>query len=847
MPWRSPKERDMRDAGASPYDGLSETEAKARLERDGPNALPGSEAKSLWLIARDVLLEPMFLMLLVAGGLYLALGDLAEAIFLLMSVLVIIGITLAQQRKTQRALEALRDLSAPQARVIRDGRNIPISSAAVVVDDLLSLREGDRIAADGLLVSGHLEVDESLLTGESVPVGKVPRAGDASVLAGTVVTKGRGLARVSATGAATAMGRIGRDLSETMEATSGLQKASTRIVRLFALAAVFCAISLWLINWLWDRHSLMDSLLSAIALAMAILPEEFPVILTVFLALGAWRIAKQNVLTRRMSAVEALGAITVLAVDKTGTLTCNRMRVAELSVHHQHHTIHEREVPSACRSLVRAALLATPADTNDPMEQAILSLAALLPARERDAASATPVREYGLDPGLLTMTRAFDLTGGQPYELFAKGAPETIIELCKLDVAEQQQLGDEVHAMAQRGLRVIAVATAAWSNAEWPVTQRAFSYRFAGLMGLMDPPRPEATAAMAECFNAGIRVIMMTGDHPTTARAIATQVGLSDAPVLMTGSEMDALTDPQLSDRLRGVDVCARVQPSQKLRLVKVLQGLGEIVGMTGDGVNDAPALKAANVGVAMGEHGTDVARGAAALVLLDDNFASLVVAVRQGRRIYDNITKATRFVVAVHVPVVALALVPSLLHWPILLMPVQIVLLQLLIDPACSIVFEATADSSAIMRRPPRAMGESPFHGANLGYGIAQGAGIAMILLFAYAYGSHLGLGDEQGRAAVFLGLLVAVLLLTLVNQNLTRPLWDKDLAKNPSLKVLMGGLAVILLAVAGIPPLRSLLGFAAIGAGTVAFELSILAVCTLWLELLRLLVRRTPLAAID
>lgn len=837
----------MREGGPSPLAGLSEAEAKARLDRDGPNALPGSEPKSLWLIARDVLLEPMFLMLLVAGGLYLALGDLAEAIFLLMSVLVIIGITLIQQHRTQRALEALRELSAPQAHVIRDGKSLQISSADVVVDDVLSLREGDRIAADGLLLSGHLEVDESLLTGESVPVRKMPRTGEATILAGTVVTKGRGLAQASATGAATAMGHIGRDLSATIEATSGLQRASTRIVRLFALAAVFCAISLWLLNWLWDRHSLMDSLLSAIALAMAILPEEFPVILTVFLALGAWRIAKQKVLTRRMSAVEALGAITVLAVDKTGTLTWNRMRVAELNVHHQSHAVTEREVPSAYRSLVRAALLATPLDTNDPMEQAILSLAAALPARERDAARAMPVREYGLDPELLAMTRAFEGTGTEPCQLFAKGAPETIFELCNLSMAEQEQLGDEVHAMAQRGLRVIAVATSQWSDTEWPATQRAFSYRFAGLVGLMDPPRPEAAAAIAECFNAGIRVIMMTGDHPTTARAIATQVGLSSAPVLITGKEMEALTDQQLSEQLRHVDVCARVQPAQKLRLVKVLQGLGEIVGMTGDGVNDAPALKAANVGVAMGERGTDVARGAAALVLLDDNFASLVVAVRQGRRIYDNITKATRFVVAVHVPVVALALVPSLLHWPILLMPVQIVLLQLLIDPACSIVFEAIADSPAIMQRPPRAMGDSPFHGANLGYGIAQGAGVAIILLFGYAYGAHLGLGGEQGRAAVFLGLLVAVWLLTLVNQNLSRPLWHKDLGKNATLKALTGGLVLILLAVASIRPLRTLLGFGAVGASTLVFELSILSMCTLWLELLRRLARRTPLAAID
>jgi len=837
----------MRDGDRSPHDGLSQREAMARLDRDGPNALPGGEAKSVWLIARDVLLEPMFLMLLVAGGLYLALGDLAEAIFLLLSVLVIVGITLVQQRKTQRALEALRDLSAPQAHVIRDGREIQVPSTEVVVDDVLSLREGDRISADGELLSGHMEVDESLLTGESVPVRKAAHLGETSLLAGTVVTRGHCLARVHATGAATAMGHIGRDLSATMEITSGLQSASTRIVRLFALAAIFCATSLWLLNWLWDRHDPIDSLLSGIALAMAMLPEEFPVILTVFLALGAWRIAKRNVLTRRMSAVEALGAITVLAVDKTGTLTQNRMRVAELNMRHQRHVVTEGEVPSVYQSLVHDALLATPANTNDPMEQAILSLAASLPAAEREAAMATPVKEYGLAPELLAMTRAFEGDSGQPHLLFAKGAPETIIELCKLGVVERERLSNEVHAMAHHGLRVLAVATAQWSHPEWPATQRAFSYRFVGLLGLMDPPRPEVAAAIAECFNAGIRVIMMTGDHPATARAIAIRVGLSDVPTVITGKEMEALTDQQLSERLRVVDVCARVQPAQKLRLVRVLQSLGEVVGMTGDGVNDAPALKAANVGIAMGRRGTDVARGAAALILLDDNFASLVVAVRQGRRIYDNITKAARFVVAVHVPIVALALVPSLLHWPILLMPVQIVLLELLIDPACSIVFESAEASPTIMQRPPRRIGESPFRGVNLGYGIVQGLGVAAILLSAYARVPDLGMDSGQGRAAIFMGLLVAVLQLTLVNQNLSQPVWRKDLRKNRSLAGLVGGLTLILLAVASSSSLRSLLGFGAIGASTLAFGLPILVMCMLWLELLRVLARRTSLVAID
>lgn len=828
--------------------GLSQAEAKARLDRYGPNTLPGSKPKSLWSIARDVLIEPMFLMLLVAGGLYLVLGDLAEAIFLLMSVLVVIGITLLQERKTQRALEALRDLSAPQARVVRNGHEARIPSAEVVVDDVLSLREGDRIAADATLLGGYLEADESLLTGESVPVRKIPDPGDSSIFAGTVVTRGRGMARVTATATATALGRVGQALSSTMEVTSGLQRASRRLVRRFAVAAMVCAISLWLLNWLWDRHGLVDSLLSGIALAMAILPEEFPVILTVFLALGAWRIARQKVLTRRISAVEALGAITVLAVDKTGTLTQNRMRVAELHAGRHSFPAAEAGLPPEFHALVRFALLATPADSTDPMEQAIrLFGAERLDAGAHALTKAAAVKEYGLDPELLAMTRAFREAPNEPYLLSAKGAPEAVIELCGLTAAEQDVLGSEVHAMAERGLRVIGVAAGTWGEGDWPVTQRGFRYRFIGLVGLIDPPRPAAAAAIAECHAAGIRVIMMTGDHQATARAIAAQVGLSLAPKLITGAEMEALTDEQLGERLRHVDVCARVQPTQKLRLVKTLQQQGEVVGMTGDGVNDAPALKAANVGVAMGERGTDVAREAASLVLLDDDFASLVVAVRQGRRIYDNITKATRFVVAVHIPVVALALVPSLLHWPILLMPVQIVLLELLIDPACSIVFESAKASPAIMRRPPRPIGESPFRGVNLGYGIAQGMGLAAVLLLGYAFALGRGIGIEQGRAAVYVGLIVAVFLLTLANHDLSHALWRGRLADNPWLLRMLGGVGLMLAGIVSIPALRSMLGFGAPDATTLVFGSFMLAGCVIWLEAVRHLTRHTSLAIIE
>jgi Ca2+-transporting ATPase len=819
--------------------GLSEAEARERLLRDGPNVLPAHRPKSLWAIARGVLLEPMFLMLLFAGAVYLALGERSDALFLLLSVLVIVGITLVQERKTQRALEALRDLSAPQAHVIRDGLERRVPAADVVRDDVLVLREGDRVAADATLLDGHLEADESLLTGESSPVAKSASGASRAIFAGTVVTRGRGTSRVVGVASETAIGRIGKALADTVETVSPLQKASRGLIRNFALAAVACAVGLTLLDWLWDGHTLLDSLLAGVALAIAILPEEFPVILTVFLALGAWRIARHKVLARRIAAVETLGAITVLAVDKTGTLTQNRMTVAELHADDGHVAAGDAPLPAPFRELARLALLATPPGSADPMEQAIRTFAAShLHARDLALAD-NAAKEYALTPDLLAMSRAAPLGQGR-YAIGTKGAPEAVMELCGLNSAEQESWNRRLHAMAARGMRVLAVAGADGHEASWPDTQRGLHLRFAGLLGLIDPPRAEAAAAMAECRAAGIRVMMMTGDHEVTARAIAMQVGLSQAPRLMSGSELESLDDERLAARLATVDVCARVQPTQKLRLVRALQRRGEVVGMTGDGVNDAPALKAADAGVAMGGRGTDVARAAAALILLEDDFASLVAAIRQGRRIYDNIVKATRFVVAVHVPVVVLALLPSLLHWPILLMPLQIVLLELLIDPACSIVFEAAPASPRIMSRPPRAIGDSPFRLTNLGYGAAQGAGLAAILVVCYGAVLTARESAALARGITFVGLTMAVLLLTLANHQPTLPLWRAAWRENPWLPRLLGAGLLMLAAMAAVPPLRTILGLQPWDSETLLLVPTLLLASAVWLEIVRRAMRR-------
>jgi Ca2+-transporting ATPase len=818
-------------------EGLTPEEAQRRLAEHGPNLLPSGAPKSMFAIIAGVLIEPMFLMLLVAGGLYLALGDRAEAVFLLSFVFVVIGITLMQERKTQRALESLRDLSAPRALVIRGGQEIRIPGRDVVVGDLLVLHEGDRVAADATLLDGHLDVNESLLSGEPVPVTKLPGKDSGLLFASTVVTKGVGTAEVSATASTTAVGRIGQALASTTEAVSGMQLSSRKLVRNLTIGGLTIATAYCLLSWLWDGHAFLESVLSGIALSMAILPEEIPVILTVFLALGAWRISKHKVLTRRVPAVEALGAISVLAVDKTGTLTQNRMQVAELSAAGK--VFRDEDVdglPELFHELTEFAMLATPIDPFDPMEKAIQSFGLRwLSGTEHMHAEWTPEFEYGLSSDILAMTRVFHGSSTTQHLLATKGAPEAVIDLCHLAPAESDAILRQVETMAERGLRVLGVARGNWQGTQPPKSQHDFDFRFLGLVGFVDPPRPEVPAAIAECRKAGVRIIMLTGDHPATARAIARQVGLSERPDVITGPEIEMLTDQALLTRLQHVDLCARLQPVQKLRLVQVLRESGDVVAMTGDGVNDAPALKAADVGIAMGERGTDVAREAAALVLLDDSFASIVAAIRQGRLIYDNIIKATRFVFAVHMPIIALALVPAILHWPILLMPVHIVLLELLIDPACSIVFEAEPEAADIMTRPPRSPSESPFASVNLRYAVIQGVGFACVLLLGYFLLLSRGTSAFQSRTAVFTALVLGLFLLTLANRDPSHSVLGSITAKNPWLLRMFGGVMATLGAAIGVPFFRTVMGLAVPEFLTLIFSSLMLGTSLVWLEWLR------------
>ena len=805
-----------------PETGLSEAEAAARLAAEGPNELPSADGRSVARIAADVLREPMFLILIACGAIYLLLGDRQEALILLGFVIIVTAITLYQEQKTERALAALRDLSSPRALVLREGKRRRIAGREVVRGDLLVLSEGDRVPADAALIEcGNLTADESLLTGESVPVGKrawdgrspIGRPGGEDlpfVYAGTLVTHGHGLAGVQAVGPRTEMGRIGRALETATPEPSTLQREVTRLVgRVAVVAAALCVVVVVAYGL---TRAWLPGLLAGLTLAMAILPNEFPAVLTIFLALGAWRIARKRALARRLPVVESLGAATVLCVDKTGTLTLNQMSVARLVAEGQTFDVAAdpaAPLPEFVHQLVEYAILASQRDPFDPMERAFHALGERrLAGTEHLHPRWHLIREYPLSPRLLALSHVWRSPDGSDLVIAAKGAYEAVADLCHLPVEDRERLAAQAQRLAADGLRVLGVARARFRAGRLPEDQHDFDFELIGLAGLADPLRPGVRQAIAECHTAGMRVVMITGDHPRTAASIARQIGLGSPDEVLTGQDLEAMDEPGLVARLGSVNVFARVVPDQKLRLVRAFQARGEVVAMTGDGVNDAPALKAADIGIAMGGRGTDVAREASGLVLVDDDFSTIVTAVRLGRRVFANLSRAMAYILAIHVPIAGMTVAPVLFGLPLVLMPVHVAFLHLIIEPACSVVFEAEPEDPQVMRRPPRDPRAPLFGRALIGGSVMQGAAVLVILLALLVAVLRRGMGELDARAITFTALVVANLGLIL-GVGAGPGLRQRLRSRNTALWLVIGGGVVLLCLALYIPLFRTLFRF--------------------------------------
>lgn len=842
--------------------GLSNEEAARRLKEDGPNDMPSGKKRTVFATAYNIVREPMFILLIFAGGIYLVLGDLEEALILLSFVFLVMGITFFQQRRTDKALEALRDLSSPRALVIRGGKQERIAGLDVVRDDVLVLAEGDRVPADGLVLScSNLMIDESMLTGESIPVQKLPCDGfmemrqpggdqQPHVYAGTLVVKGHGLARVKAIGAQTEMGKIGKSLEEIEPETTLLQNETRLVVRNIAIFGLALCI-LVVVIYGATRNDWLKGLLVGITLAMAILPEEFPVVLTVFLTLGAWRMSKNQVLTRNMAAIETLGASTVLCVDKTGTLTLNRMTVRKIMSNGAYYDLDRSSsniLPEMFHELLEFSVLASQKDPFDPVEMAIAQLGErTLNNTEHLHHDWLLAREYELSPELMALSHVWRSPDGTDYIVAAKGAPEAIADLCHLDEARKERLSKQIDELASEGLRLLGVAKASFSPVHLPKNQHDFVFEFLGLIGLEDPIRPTVPRSVRECYEAGIRVVMITGDYPGTAKNIARQIGLKPDDRFMIGSELDRMDDMELQERIKDVNIFARVVPRQKLRIVNALKTNGEVVAMTGDGVNDAPALKAANIGVAMGARGTDVARESASLVLLDDDFASIEKAVRMGRRIYDNLKKAMSYIIAIHVPIAGMSLIPVIFKLPLVFAPVHIAFLEIIIDPASSLIFEAEPEEDNVMKRPPRRPDQRIFNKRNISISLFQGLSVLIIVAAVFGVSHARGIGDSEIRAMTFSTLVVANLALILTNRSWEHTIRETLRSPNVALWWILGGTVVVLGVSLYVPFARNFFQFGFLSGLELAVCLVAGSFSVVWFEALKIFSQRRKAPGFD
>lgn len=753
-----------------PLTGLSAAEAEALLKTHGPNTLKVASSRSLLTITLGTLHEPMFIFLLAAALLYLVVGDLGEGLFLLGGAALSIALVVIQDARSERALAALRELAEPLANVIRGGTQQRAPARDLVPGDVIVVTEGERVPADAVLRKGDvLTVDESALTGESVPVIKQPgpwhaneddrRQSSNALFAGTMVVAGHGLAQVTQTGSHTRIGAIGTALSGALERTP-LQQATGRLaLRLSAIAFVFCLIVAAAYGFM--RDDWFAGGLAGLTFAIALLPEEFPMVLAVFLAIGSWRLARHQVLVRRAAVVETLGAVTMLCVDKTGTLTENRMRIGAFW---RGGELLGANVDGAAEQIAHFALLASAIHPVDPMDRAVHEALADRVASTLAENGGEPIRSFPLRADRLAVIQSWRTADAEVWA--AKGAPEAVLKLCHMSPTVRAPVEIALAGMAAGGLRVLGIAKATEPAGSIDDPKDA-TFEFVGLIGFLDPLRQDVPAALAEAQLAGIDVSMITGDYPATALEIARQAGIDIAGGVLTGPEIAALNSDELTARLATVRIFARVKPDQKLALVESFKARGHVVAMTGDGINDAPALERAHVGIAMGKRGTDVAREAADLVLLDDSFPSIVGGVRLGRRIFANLRKALIYIMAIHVPIAGVALLPILFGLPPLLYPMHVVMLELIIDPVCSLVFESEPSDRSAMRRPPRSIKEPLFGRDQMVLAGVQGMILLAAVLGIYVWALNSGLSENQARAAGFTVLVIGNLGLALADSS--------------------------------------------------------------------------------
>lgn len=811
--------------------GLSSEEARSRLVTLGANTLPSERNTSFFATVFSILREPMLLLLVTAGAISFFLAELVDAILLMATVFIVLGISIYQARRTERALSALRELTAPLALAIRDGKEIRIPSAQIVPGDLLVLLEGDRISADvNLVTESPIEVDESLLTGESIPVAKEIGA---PLFTGSLVVRGHGRGVVTKTGVTTELGKIGKSMQEIPFVRTLLQRNIDRLVKMIGVISFIAVLSIFYLYGS-SRGNWLEGALAGIAAAMALIPEEFPVIITLFMALGAWRIAKVRVIARQPAVIEALGAVTTLCVDKTGTITRNEMEVSEIHSNDEVFICSDSTPPKSFTETIRIASLALPSRPFDPMDRAFLKLAERLPSK----VALNSIQEFPLTRERLAFIHLWQ--SESEVIAAAKGAPEHILKMCELSNSEIESVEQQVQLSAARGFRVLAIASSRLTDkSQFDLASSKF--QFLGIALLKDPVRNGVPEAIKVCAGAGIKTIMITGDHPSTALAIGREIGIDGKERCITGAELNLMDDKALHDCISDFTIFARVSPEHKLRIVRALKSVGEVVAMTGDGVNDAPALRASDIGIAMGARGTDVAREAASLVITDDDYTSIVAGIHRGRAIFANIQKAMSYVIAIHIPIFGMALAPVLReNWPLILLPALIAFHEVIIDPACSIVFEVEEPDPDIMKRRPRPANKVMFGAREVLFSLLQGLTVFIGVFSVFLYSVERGNSEELTRSLTFSTLLISNIFLILANRSRTLTILESIIRRrNIAVPWITLGATGLLLLLLNVPLFQSAFGLSPIGWDSYFLLLAIAYLSVSWMDALKLINR--------
>ncbi|MCB0710303.1 MAG: cation-translocating P-type ATPase [Chitinophagaceae bacterium] len=821
--------------------GLNDEELRISRKKFGYNQTSGIKKNTWYVVLIDILKEPMLLLLIAVTIIYILIGNFSEAFFMLGAIIAVSGISFFQVNRSKKALEAIEKLTEPLSTVIRNSNVIQIPTQEIGVGDLCIIEEGRMISADGeILHSNDFSVNEASLTGESLSVFKSKDTEDKKVYSGTLAVSGLAIFKVEKIGAETKLGKIEKSIQDIKEERSPLQIQIARFVKWMAVIGIIFFVIVWVYSF-WQTKNIIDSLLVGLTLAMSVLPEEIPVAFTTFMALGAWKLMHEGIIIKRSNVVETLGSTTVICADKTGTITENTMRLKALFdfKSNQVYNVTRFNDPQLSE-LIDFAMWSSEPVPFDPMEKTLHQVyEQTKPDKLRN--DFQMIHEYPLEGKPPMMTHIFENKSGERI-IAAKGAPEAILAVCYLLETEKEKLRQYVSDFGKKGYRILGVAKCNFNGYNFPPKQQDFKFEFLGFTVFYDPPKKNISQVFKKIYDAGIKVKVITGDNADTTNAIAQQAGIINHTPAINGMEIMDYSEADIMELSKKTTLFTRMFPEVKLAVVNALKKSGEVVVMLGDGVNDAPALKAAHIGVAMGHKGTEIAKGAASLIITNDDLDKLIIGIAAGRRIYTNIKKAIQYIISIHIPIILIVSLPLFLGWvyPQIFMPAHVIFLELIMGPTCSIVYENEPIEKNAMHQNPRKMTETFLNWRELGISILQGLVITMGVLFAYQFAIHNSSDEETTRTMVFATLIFANIFLSLVNRSPFYSVFSSFRYKNHLFTFIILITLLLLFAIIYIPSFASFFQVSNISFQNLAISVSIAVISVLWYEVYKWIKRK-------